>query len=134
MFFNMSGKKRDIVKGCTACGKTCGGFDEVRTRFVYYLTHLYLFFIGEQAGFDDNFEYMTRAGSLYGFYLGEQVVISLILEPADIDNHINLVRAVFYCVLCFKAFRCRCGITVGKADNRAYGNLIADIFLCTRNI
>ena len=59
MALNMSGKKRDIVKGCAACGKTCGGFDEIRTRFAYYLTHLYLFFIGEQAGFDDNFEYMT---------------------------------------------------------------------------
>ena len=53
-----------------------------------------LFLVGQQAGLDDDLQELALAVLLDGLDLFEQIVPALILDPADVDDHIDLGRAV----------------------------------------
>ena len=59
--------------------------------------------------------------------LFEQIVPALILDPADVDDHIDLIRAVLDGVERFKAFGLCRVIAVRKADDGADRKLVSDI-------
>ena len=64
---------------------------------------------------------------LDGLDLLEQVVPALILDPADVDDHVDLFRAVMDGVGRLEAFARGGRIAVREADDRADGELAVHI-------
>ena len=77
----------------------------------------------------DDLQELALAGGLDSPDLFEQIVPALVLDPADVDDHVDLVRAVFHGVRSFKALGLRRVVAVREADDGADGELAADIVL-----
>ena len=70
---------------------------------------------------------MPRARLFDGVDFGKHLVVAPVLEHADVDDHIDLVRAVFDRVRRFKDLDLRRGIARREADDRAYPHLVRSV-------
>ena len=67
---------------------------------------------------------MPRAGRLDRVDFGEHLIVAAVLEHADVDDHVHLVRAVLHRVGGLKHLRLRRGIAGRKTDHRAHAHLV----------
>ena len=91
---DMLGKQRNVMEGRTAGREAGGGLDEVGTGLGHNVAHLDLLLLGQQAGLDNDLEDLIAHGSLDGGNVIADIVILFVLQPADVDDHIDLGRAV----------------------------------------
>ena len=125
----MGRKQLHIVEGGTGLGKTGGGLDILRSGVGDALAQGDLFFIGKQAGLDDDLQELSAAGNLHRGDFGGNGIPFSFLGPADVDDHIHLIGAIFHRVGSHKALGFRGIVAVGEANDRADGKLISHIFL-----
>ena len=125
--FHMSGEKLYVVKRGAALGKSRGGLYIVGVGGADYVAHFDFFIFGEKTGFDDHLKKSALAGCLYGVYLRKNIVVSAVLEPPHIYNHVDFVGSRVYGVGGFKAFAGGGVVAVGKSDDRAYRNSLCKI-------
>ena len=86
-------------------------------------SHILIFFVvGEKASFDDDFEDFVAARFFERSYLVFHVIVVSRFKLADIDDHIDFVRTVCDCVLCFKLLDGGRIVAVGETDDGADGN------------
>ena len=123
-------KQLHIVERGAAGGEAGGGLDIVRSRIGDDLTHLDLLVVRQQARLDNDLQELTLAMLLDGLDFFEQIVPALILDPADVDDHVDLVRAVLNRVECFEALGLCRVVAVREADDGADGQLVPDVVLC----
>ena len=83
-----------IVEVCACGGEAGAGLDVVRACLADDIAHLFLFLVGQQAGLDDDLQHLVAHSSLDGGNVIADVVVLLVLQPADVDDHIDLGRAV----------------------------------------
>ena len=122
-------KQFHIVERRAAGGEAGGGLDIISAGSGDDLAHFDFLVVRQQAGLDDDLQELALAGGLDGLDLFEQIAPALILDPADVDDHVDLVRAVFHGVRSFKALGLRRVVAVWEADDGADGELAADIVL-----
>jgi len=119
----------DVVEG-RARGREAGrGLDEVGARGGDDAAHLDLLLVGQQAGLDDDLEDAALAGGLDGSDLVFELVPLPVLDPAEIDDHVDLVRAVGDGVGGLEALDGGRRIAVREADDGADGHFVAQIVL-----
>ena len=104
-------------------------FDKVRAGVGDNFTHLDLLLVRKKACFNDDLQELSAASHLYGLDFFQQRVPLLILDPAEVDDHVHLVRAVFDRVRRLKALGLCCIIPIREADDRADGKLVSHILL-----
>ena len=129
--------QRHIVKRRAGGGEARRGFDEIRVGLGDDVAHADFLFLGQQTGFNDDLERMARAGRLDRIDFGEHLVVASILEHADVDDHVHLVRAVLHRVGRFKNLRRRRGIARRETDDRTHAHLVRPVLhirLAPRNI
>ena len=117
----------DILARGAAPAEAGGGLDIVRAGLRHHAAQFDLLGIGEHARLDDDLEELPGAGLLHGSDLGEDVVIQAVLDPADVDDHIDLGRAVFHGVRRLEALGRRGVVAVWEADDRADGDFAVDV-------
>ena len=117
-----------VLPGGSAGGKSGRGLDVVGARGGDQLAHLDLLLLGEEACLHDNLEDAALAALLHGLDLSQEIVPLLILHPADVDDHVDLVGAVTDGVLCLKDLYSGGGVSVGEADDRTDLQVVAHVF------
>ena len=120
---HMGLEQRHVVESGSGGGEAGGGLDIVGAGLADDLAHPDLFRLGQLAGLDDDLENPAAAGVLDGPNLGQQLLPALVLDPAQVDDHVDLVGPVFDCVRRLEAFGGCGGVAVGEADDRADGQL-----------
>ena len=113
-----------VVKRRAGGRKAGRGLDEIRVGFGDDIAHADLLIFAQQAGLDNHLERMPRAGRLDRVDFGEHLVVSAVLEHADVDDHVHLVRAVLHRVGGLKHLRLRRGIAGRETDHRAHAHLV----------
>ena len=75
---------------------------------------------------DDDFQdsVITEISDLFDFVVDE--IPKSILDPTEIDYHIDLRRAAFECILRLEQLRAGRFVSVGKTDHRAYRQRAVD--------
>ena len=91
---NVLCEQLNVVEGRTAGGEAGRCLDEVGTSLGHDVAHLDLLVVGQQAGLDDDLQHLVAHSSLDGGNVIADVVVLLVLQPADVDDHIDLGRAV----------------------------------------
>ncbi len=76
-----------------------GGLDVVCARLGNDLGDLCSLVGVKLAGLDDDLKELAVAGGLDSLDLVQNVVIFLVLHPADVDDHVDFVGTVLNCVL-----------------------------------
>ena len=126
-------KEGNVLLGRTCGGEAGGGLDVVGVGLGNDLAHLDLLLLGEEACLDDYLKNLALACRLDCVDLGEDLIVSLVLEVADVDNHVDLVCAVCNSVSGLENLNGCGGISVGEADYRADGKLFTYVVLCSLN-
>ena len=116
-----------ILPGGAAGGEAGGGLDVVRAGLGHQLAQLDLLRLGEQAGFHDHLEDAALAGGFDSLDLGQHLIPPLILHPADVDHHVDLVGAVADGVLGLKDLDGGGRVAVGETDDGADLQLVAHV-------
>ena len=130
----MLGKKLDIGKRRT-CGRKAGGcFDEIRAGVGDHLAHGDFFLVGQQAGFNDHLEYLVAHSCFQAADFVGHIRKVTGLEHADIDDHIDLLRAVCEGLTGFKLLGSRRRIAVGKSHHGTNGHLALHVLMRLRHI
>ena len=122
---DMLGKESHIFTGSAASAKAGGGFDVVGTGSGNDLAELDFLLLGEEAAFDDDLQQLAAAGQLHLFDLLQNILPQLVLHPAEVDHHINFLRAVFNGIGGFEAFDRSGAVAIGEADNGTNGQCAA---------
>ena len=79
---------------CT-CGREAGaGLDVVGTGLAHDVAHLFLFFLGQQAGLNDDLQNLIAHSLLHGTDVLADSIVLLVLQAADVDDHVHLGCAV----------------------------------------
>gem|GEM_PF-4564822 len=91
-----------IVEVGTCGGETGAGLDVVGTGLADDVAHRFLFLIGQQAGLDDDLQDLVAHSLLHGTDVLADGIVLLILQAADVDDHVHLRSAVFDGSLCLK--------------------------------
>ena len=130
----MRAHERHVVKRRAALREAGGGLDILRAARRDDLAELDLFLVREQAALDDDLEELSAARSLDADDLVKQHVPALVLHHAEIDDHIDLVRAVFHGVLGLKDLGGGGVVAVRKADDGADLHLSVYIPLGSRHM
>ena len=130
----MRAHKRHIVKGRAALREAGGGLDIFRAARRDDLAELDLLLVREQAALDDDLEELPAARGLDADDLVEQHIPALVLHHAEIDDHIDLVRAVFHGVLGLKDLGGGGIVAVWEADNGADLHLTVYIAFGSRHM
>ena len=116
-----------VLPGGSAAAEAGGGLDIVRAGLGHHPAHLDLFGVGEQAGLDDDLQEFSLAVGLYGADLVQHPVIQAVLYPADVDDHVDLGRAVVHGVGGLEALGGGGVVAVGEADDGAHGDFARHI-------
>ena len=77
---------------------------------------------------------MAVAGDLDGVDLLKDLIVLALLHPAEIDNHVDLRRAVGHCGLRLHALDAGGNIAVREADDRAHRQLAEAVMLLLGNV
>ena len=93
------------------------------------MAHFHLFFLREQTGFDDDLQDALAADFLQRADLAQHIVVHAGLQGADVDDHIQLIRAVLDGVLRLKHLGGGGVVAVRETDDGADLHLVTDIFL-----
>ena len=84
----------DVVEGGT-CGREAGaGLDVVSARLADDVAHLFLLLVGQQTGLDDDLEHLVAHCLFHGANVLADGVVLLVLQAADVDDHVHLGSAV----------------------------------------
>ena len=118
-----------VMERRAAGGEAGGGLDVVCAGIGDDFAHLDLLVVRQQARLDDDLQELALAVLLDGLDLFEQIVPALVLDPADVDDHVDLVRAVLDRVERFEALGLRRVVAVREADDGADGQLVPDVVL-----
>ena len=121
-------KELYIIECCAAERKSCRGFYIIRARTGNYLAHCYFFAFGQQAGFDNDFQYLALARGANRLYLILDIDGVAGFEFADIYDHIYLIRAVCNGIFRLEDLGGGGVIAVREADDGAYLHPVSDIF------
>ena len=116
---NVLGEQLNVVEGRAAGGKTGGRLDEVSTGLGDDVAHLDLLFLGQQAGLDDDLQHLVAHGGLDGGNVIAHIVVLLVFQPADVDDHIDLGRAVLNGSFGLKGLTGGVHSAEGEADDAA---------------
>ena len=116
-----------VLPGGSAAAEAGGGLDIVRAGLRHHPAHLHLFGVGEQAGLDDDLQEPSLAGVLHGTDLVQHPIVQAVLHPADVDDHVDLGRAVVHGVGGLEALGGGGVVAVGEADDGAHGDLARHI-------
>src|SRR6185503_21183112 len=81
------------------------------------MTSADFFFAGQQTGFEDYFDRALVRGLDDVPQFAQQIAVVAVLEPADIDDHIDFLGAVVDRHLGFKSFRVGVRRSEGKANH-----------------
>ena len=123
----MLGKEGHVLPGGPSAGKAGGGLDILRAGGGDDLAQFDLLLVGEQARLNNHLEQAAPAGFLHGLDLPEEVIPPPVLHPADVDDHVDLVRPVVHSVPGLKALGGGGAVAVGEADDRAHGQLVPHV-------
>ena len=115
-----------VLHRCAAGAEAGGGFDKVRAAFQHQLAGADLFLRREQAGFQDDLHRPFVRGLHHVAQFAQDIFVIAVLEPADVEDDIDFVRAIVDGRLGFKTFRIRRHRAERKADDT--GNLDARTF------
>ena len=124
---HMGLEQSHILPGGSAAAEAGGGLDILRAGLGHHAAHLDLFGIGEHAGLDDDLQQLALAVGLYGADLVQHLIVQAVLYPADVDDHVDLGRAVVHGVGGLKALGGGGVVAVGEADDGADGDLARHI-------
>ena len=117
-----------ILAGGSAAAEAGRGLDIVRAGLADHAAQLDLLCVGQQARLDDDFQQLAAAMTLDIPDLAEHLVIQAILHPADVDDHVDLGRAVGHGVGRLEALGGGGVVAVGEADDGADGDPAGHIF------
>ena len=109
----------NVVEGRTAGGEAGRCLDEVGTGLGHDVAHLDLLVVGQQAGLDDDLQHLVAHSSLDGGNVIADVVVLLVLQPADVNDHIDLGRAVLDGCFSLKGLAFGVHSAKGEADDAA---------------
>ncbi len=123
-------EKTNVLKGGAAPGKSCGSLNVVCSGPGNNFAHLNLLLLREKAGLNNYFQDFPAADRPQRADLLFNQMILLLLEPADVDHHIELVRPVCNGVLRLKFLDLSGHIAVWKADHSADRHFSRQIFAC----
>ena len=126
---NVLGEELHIVEGSTGSGESGGSLDVVRAGVGNALAQGDLFFVGEQAGLNDDLQEAALAGLLDGGDLRGDLVPLAFLGPADVDDHVYFPGPVVHGVGGHKALGGGGVVAVGETDDGADGQLVAHVLL-----
>ena len=126
---DMGGEQLHVVERRAGLGKARGSLDVVRAGVGDALAQGDLFLVGEQAGLDDDFQQLSVAGGLHGGDLLRDLLPQAVLRPADVDDHVHLVRAVRHGVGGHEALGGGGVVAVGEADDGADGQPVPNVLL-----
>ena len=99
---NVLCEQLNVVEGRTAGGEAGRCLDEVGTGLGHDVAHLDLLVVGQQAGLDDDLQDLVAHSLLHGTDVLADGIVLLILQAADVDDHVHLGSAVFDGSLCLK--------------------------------
>ena len=116
---NVLCEQLNVVEGRTAGGEAGRCLDEVGTGLGHDVAHLDLLVVGQQAGLDDDLQHLVAHSSLDGGNVIADVVVLLVLQPADVDDHIDLGRAVLDGSFSLKCLALGVHSAEGEADDTA---------------
>ena len=116
-----------VLPGGSASGETGGGLDVVGAAVGDNLAQLDLLLLGEQAGLHDHLQDQLAAGPLHRLDLLQHLVPQLVLHPAQVDHHVDLLGPVGDGLLGLKDLDHGGGVAVGKADHRAHRQLVPQV-------
>ena len=91
-----------IVEVCACGGEAGAGLDVVRACLADDIAHLFLFLVGQQAGLDDDLQDLVAHRLLHGADVLAHGIVLLVLQAADVDNHIHLGGTILNGSLGFK--------------------------------
>ena len=117
----MRTEQRHILKRGASRGKAGRRLDEVGAGTRDEIAQAELFRLREQAGLHDDLEHMGTARLLHGAQLIKHLVVEAVLHPAEVDNHVDLLRAVSNRVLRLEHLGGRGVVTVWETDHGADG-------------
>ena len=120
--------ERHVVKRRAALREAGGGLDILRAGLGHHAAQLDLLLLGQQARFDDDLQQLAAAVLLDGLDLVQHLLVQAVLDPADVDDHVDLRRAVLHGVGGLKALGGGGIVAVGEADDGADGDLAVHIF------
>ena len=115
-------KQGNVLPCGATAAKAGGGLDKLGAGFTDHAAHFDLFLIRQQAGLDDHLQQLTAAVRLHRTNLLQNLIVQAVLDPADVDDHVDFIGAVFHRVGRFEAFYRGGRIAVGEADHRADGD------------
>ena len=121
--------ERYVLARRAAPAEAGGGLDIVRRGVGHDLAELDLLLVGEHTGLDDDLEDVAVAGDLHGIDLLQDFIVLAFLDPAEVDDHVDLGRAVGYGGLGLHALDAAGNVAVGEADDRAHGQLTEAVVL-----
>ena len=116
-----------VIEGCARSGKTGGGLDELCARLRHDLTHLYLLFLCEKAGLDDDLQDVPVAGLVDLADLILYFIVSSIFQKANVDDHVDLRRPVCDGILRLEDLRRGRAVAVREANDGADRESAVDI-------
>ena len=83
-----------IVEGSACGGEAGAGLDVVSACLADDVAHLFLFLVGQQAGLNDDLEHLVAHSLLDGTDVLTDSIVFLVLQAADVDDHVHLGSAV----------------------------------------
>ena len=127
-------QQRDVLARGAARGKAGAGLDEVRAGVRDDAAEAALFVVGEQAALDDDLEDVALGGSAHGGdVLGDGVPVA-VLDHGEVDDHVDLVRALGDGVRGLEGLGGGGHVAVGEADDCADGHAAREVFLRARDV
>ncbi len=122
-------KQFNVLRGGAAGAKAGGGFDVIRAGIRHAGAQGFFFRLAQSAGFDDDLEDLAAAGRLdLADFLGDAVKITR-LGIADVDDHVQLIRALQHGLLRFKHLHTGGVVAKREANDGAHSQAVAVFFL-----
>ena len=116
-----------IVEVGTGGGEAGAGLDVVGTGLADDVAHLFLLLLGQQTSLNDDLQNLIAHSLLHGTDILADSIVLLVLQAADVDDHIHLGCAVGDGSLGFKSLAGGIHSTQREAYHAAHGDAACHI-------